>query len=187
MKRDDSQLVVLATSGDRAAFRELVEAHSARVYRIAWRILGDPARSEDAVQETFLKVYEALPGFDGRARFSTWLHRVAVNAALDMRRREARFTVATGHDDSNPVADDGPGPDGLAHFEDAGEAMEDALSRLSPSERAAFALRHFEGRSTDEIAEALDVAPGAAKHAVFRAVRKLREALRPWGETSEIA
>ena len=65
--------------------------------------------------------------------------------------------------------------------------MAAALATLSDSERAAFALRHFEGRSTDEIAAALEVAPGAAKHTVFRAVRKLREALRPWMETSEIA
>lgn len=187
MDRDDRQLVALAKKGDRAAFRELVEAHSARVYRVAWRILGDAARAEDVVQETFIKVYEALPGFDGRARFTTWLHRVAVNAALDVRRREARFAVVDGGSEAAPVADDGPGPEGIAHFEDAGRAVAAALATLSDSERAAFALRHFEGRSTDEIAAALEVAPGAAKHTVFRAVRKLREALRPWVETSEIA
>ena len=186
MDHDDHQLVAQAKAGDRAAFRELVEAHSERVFRIAWRILGDAARAEDATQETFLKVYESLDRFDGRARFTTWLHRVAVNAALDIRRREARFPVVDG-DQAAPVVDEAPGPDRVTHFEDAGAAASAALERLSDAERTAFALRHFEGQSTDEIARAMDVAPGAAKHAVFRAVRKLREALKPWVETSEIA
>ncbi len=173
-----------ARQGDAEAFRELVEGHSHQVFRIAYRITGDGATAEDAVQETFLRAYRRLDGFDARAKFSSWLHRIAVNAAIDLVRKQRR------HRSGHPLSAEGetsepeppsaePGPDRRLLAREAGQVAEAALARLSPLERAAFALRHFEGQSIEEISLALGTRKGATKQAVFRAVKKLRKALRP--------
>ena len=83
METDDAIYVERAQGGDSEAFRVLVERYSQRLFRVAWRILGEEASAEDAVQETFLRAYRALPRFDARSQFGTWLHRIAANTAID--------------------------------------------------------------------------------------------------------
>lgn len=178
-----------ARRGDVDAFRPLVERHSEQVFRLCWRITRDTALAEDAVQETFYKAWRALPSFDGRAQFSTWLHRIAANAALEQLRRNARhqheLTVAS-QDDEDPqdflgeLGDDAPDPQQLALGHQLGQRMQHELARMSGLERAAFTLRHVEGESLDVIAETLALNIGQTKQAVFRAVRKLRGALQEW-------
>ena len=90
MDYDEQPLVDLARAGDRNAFRQLVERHSQVVFRIAWRITGDEALAEDAVQEAFVNAWRRLDRFRGDARFGTWMHRITVNAALGLVRKRTR-------------------------------------------------------------------------------------------------
>jgi RNA polymerase sigma-70 factor (ECF subfamily) len=144
---------------------------------------GNEQDAEDVVQESFLRAYRQLGRFESRANFGTWLYRIVANCAVDvMRARQSR------HDQSRresldavaalPAAE-GHGPERLAESAEIATRVNAALQELSALERAAFTLRHHEGRSIQEISQQLGVGTSAAKHSVFRAVRKLRSALAP--------
>jgi RNA polymerase sigma-70 factor (ECF subfamily) len=177
MEWTDGALVDAARAGDAGAFRELVEIHSAHVFQLAYRITGNEQDAEDTVQESFLRAYKQIRRFDGNSSFGTWLYRIAANCALDAIRRRGRH-LHTG-DASHEAASDDPTPERSALSGEIRERMELALGELSPVERAAFVLRHFEGMAMEGIGRALGCQSGAAKNSVFRAVRKLRKALEP--------
>lgn len=189
MEANDAAVVAQVRSGDADAFRSLVERHSERVFRLAYRITGNEATAEDAVQETFLRAFRWLSRFDERAQFGTWLHRIAVNTALEIMRKQRRHITLreTPHQRDQPdrpdpldaVPSTAPGPERLALSLEVERAVKAAMGELTPLERAAFVLRHFEGRSIAEICAFLELGESAGKHAVFRAVRKLRGALAP--------
>ena len=183
---DDLAAIRRVRAGDPDAFEALVAAHSRAVFRICVRIVGDAAAAEDAVQETFLRAYRFLSSFDDRAEFGTWIHRIAVNAVLDelrKRRREKSFREELPPDETESAAPElashEPAPDRRAIASELARAAEAALARLSPDERTAFVLRHYEGRSIAEIGAALGKRENATKQSIFRAVRKLRRALAP--------
>jgi RNA polymerase sigma-70 factor (ECF subfamily) len=170
-----------ARQGDSDAFRLLVERHSRSAFRLAFRMTGNEQDAEDVVQEGLLKAYRHLGRFETRADFGTWLYRIVANCAVDMiRSRQARlkhtltesFEVTT-----SAHASEQPGPERLAESSEVQRRVAGALGGLSPLERAAFTLRHYEGRSIDEICRTLDLGTSAAKQAIFRAVRKLRAEL----------
>lgn len=180
---DDAAAVARVRAGDPEAFRELVERHSTRLFRLAYRLTRDEETAEDVVQEAFLKAYRRLSGFDARSSFATWLHRIATNCALDVLRRRKREAERLGRpealgDGPEPAASD-PRPDRLAHNREVEVRLRRALALLSPMERTAFELRHFEHRSIAEIGQVLGARTNATKQAVFRAVRKLRRELEP--------
>jgi len=174
-------------TGDRlAAFQDLVERHGRLVFRVAYRITRNEADAEDVVQAAFLKAYRAFDRFDSRASFSTWIFRIAANCAIDvLRRRRSHPELATDLEDPlAPVADPrGASPETAFLSGEVGRELEKAIAELSPQERTAFVLRHFEGQPTEEIARALGVGANAAKQTVFRAVRKLRSRLAPLRES----
>ena len=176
-------LVGRATAGDEDAFRTLVDRHGRMVFNLAYRITTDRAHAEDVVQETFLRAYRALDRFDGRAGFGTWLHRIAMNASLDtLRQAKTRREVAYENEEGvlDPAPSREPGPERVAESSDLRRALSHAMKTLTEIERAAFVLRHYEGRSTVEIGERLGLQSSATRQAVFRAVRKLRLALAPF-------
>ena len=171
-----------ACQGDDEAFRALVERHSRRVFRLAFRMTGNEQDAEDVVQESFLRAYRQLGRFESRANFGTWLYRIVANCSVDlMRARQAQRAQArverVDELDMIPVRAEGPSPERLAHSAEIGARVAAAMNGLSPLERAAFTLRHHEGRSIDEISRTLGLGTSATKHGVFRAVRKLRTAL----------
>jgi RNA polymerase sigma-70 factor (ECF subfamily) len=156
------------------------------LFRVCARITGDRALAEDAVQEAFLNAYRHLREFDGRSAFSTWLHRIAVNAALGEMRKRNRVEAALPEDDdaADVLAsslEGPPGPERQAVSAALGRDIEMQLKRMSAIERTAFVLRHHEGQSIEEISETLSLSKSASKQAIFRAVRKLRGALEPDG------
>lgn len=185
MPQTDAATVALARDGDSEAFRALVERHSRAVFRLAHRMTGSAQDAEDVVQETFLKAYRQLSRFESRANFSTWLHRIAVNCSIDLLRsrphREAGHDEADldqlGGDDRGQAAQ--PSPERLMLSTEVQDRVTTAMSTLSAMERAAFALRHFEGQSIEEISQALGLKANATKHSIFRAVKKMRVALEP--------
>src|SRR5215207_6898050 len=168
MERTETSVVERARTGDPEAFRELVESYSPKLFRLAYRITGDESSAEDAVQETFLRAYRALGRFDARAQFGTWLHRIAVNSALELVRKQQRHR--SHGEDQEPLPSPEPGPDRLTLSLEVERAVRSALGDLSPMERTAFVLRHFEGRSIAEICDQLGLGASAGKQAVFRAV-----------------
>ncbi len=186
MTQTDTAAVALARGGDSEAFRSLVERHSRAVYRLAYRMTGSPQDAEDVVQETFLKAYKQLGRFESRANFGTWLHRIAVNSSIDLIRSRPRRE--TGHDTADleqfgaaSEYRDGSGtsPERLMLSTEVQERIAAAMGSLSAMERGAFVLRHFEGRTIEEISASLGLKTNAAKHSIFRAVRKMRAALEP--------
>ncbi len=181
MEGIDRAAVLRAKAGDRDAFREIVEAHSRHVFGLAFRMTGNEEDAEDVVQETFLKAYRGFARFEGASEVSTWLHRIAANCAVDLlrRRKGTAFSSAAASPDADLVPDAGSGPAAAAYGSEIDRRMQASLRRLSAMERAAFTLRHFEGRSIGEIAGVLGVRAGAAKNCVFRAVAKLRADLGP--------
>lgn len=179
-----------ARRGDRDAFRVLVERHATAVFRLAYRMTGNQTDAEDMVQETFLRAWREIRRFDGRASFGTWLHRICANRTVDFLRSRNRWqpAIAAGsepeHDPFRNMPSELPSPERSARNAQASAMLEPALAALSEVERTAFVLRHYEGLPIDEVASALGVQPGAARHSIFRAVRKLRRALEPIGTTS---
>ena len=181
MHLDDAAAVAKATSGDEDAFRVLVERHSRSVYRLAYRMTGRAEDAEDVVQETFVRAYRQLARFEARSNFATWLYRIGFNCAIDyLRARPKREAGEPQEDlDRRPRSADGPSMEDLVFAGEVGARLQQALSSLSAQERAAFLMRHYHGYSIEEICGALELKTNAAKHSIFRAVRKMRVALRP--------
>jgi RNA polymerase sigma-70 factor (ECF subfamily) len=185
MDQNDHAAIRAILAGDKEAYGALVARHASSLFRVAFRITGNEADAEEVVQETFLRAYRKLEGFESRSNFGTWIYRIAVRCALDRIGRnkvdESR-RVAEASDpeqDQVQVADDAAGPERLLLSGELGALQEAAMSSLTATERTAFVLRHMEDRTTEEIAAALGIAPNAAKQAVFRAVHKMRMRLAP--------
>lgn len=182
MEGSDHELVRRARDGEDEAFRELLERHARNVFKTAFRVTRNEQSAEDVVQETFLRVHRQLHRFDRRARFGTWLYRIAMNCAIDLMRKEKRRDARAPMQDESlldGLASSAPGPERVTRSHEIGTAVEHVLETLSPAERTAFVLRHHEGRSIAEIGEILGVRTNACKSTIFRAVQKLRAALEP--------
>ena len=190
MEGNDDQIVRAVLAGDKDAYGALVARYSQIVFRVAYRITGDEADADEVVQEAFMRGYQKLESFESRASFGTWIYRIASNSALNLVSRRKAGTSLQIADDADPaqqqvqLADPGAGPERHLLSREIEALQETAMSKLTATERTAFVLRHMEEKTTTEIAEALEIAPNAAKQAVFRAVQKLRRSLAPLRVTS---
>ena len=186
MEWSDREAAAEACRGNQQAFRVLVERHSHALFRLAFRMTGNEQDAEDLVQDTFIRAYRQLHRFDSRASFSTWLYRICTNRALDLSGRE-RFGRNISRSKKKkmdpvgwiPIAAHDPSPERLTHSRQLADLLPSALENLTELERAAFVLRHYEGFNITEVSEALGLKASAAKQSIFRAVQKLRRALRP--------
>jgi RNA polymerase sigma-70 factor (ECF subfamily) len=182
MSAGEQELVTRAQSGDTEAFGRLVKQHSAKLFQVAFRLTGNEASAEDVVQEAFIRAYSKLDRFDGRSAFGTWLYRITVNCSMDAMRKKRRSKESA---DLEPVLEErqpsatDPGPQRLALSREISAQVAAVLAELTSMERTAFVLKHYEGRSLNEIAEIMDLQINAVKHAIFRAVKKLRAELAP--------
>ena len=169
---NETQLLRKACRGDGPAVRALYERYSPRVYAVVRRIAADDDLAQDYAQEAWIRAIRALPTFRGEARFSTWLHRIAVNSALQaVRRAEVR------HKREAPL------PESLAVAPPAGDALlsqklEWALDRLPERMRKVLILHDVEGYTHDEIGELLGTTAGTSKSQLFKARGKMRVLLR---------
>jgi RNA polymerase sigma-70 factor (ECF subfamily) len=191
MEDTDVVVVARAREGDSDAFRLLVDRNSRSIFRLAYRMAGNEQDAEDLVQETFLRAYRNLDSFQERANFGTWLYRIAVNCSLDWLRKrrpheELNENIEPDYEGSESVKNSPrTDPDRMILQLEVRERVKAALGELSPVEKAAFVLRHFDGMSIEEISGTLGLRSNAAKHSIFRAVRKMRRALAPIASLAE--
>ena len=169
----EDELIARSRGGDTRAFDLLVEQYQGRVYDLAYRITGHHADAQDAAQESFVKAYRSLKGFRGDASFATWLHRIAVNAALDAVRRRPP---------ASPPLDDRAGPslDPLgdrAERVEARERIHGAIAALPVDQRVVVTLRDLQGWSYEEIAVIAEVPVGTVRSRLARGREALRIAL----------
>lgn len=186
----DAVAVERTLAGDRDAYRVLVDRHSRNIYRLAYRMTGNCHDAEEVVQEAFLRGYQKLKQFAGNSNFGTWVYRIAANYAIDLLRQRKvdesrRATPAKATEDGpeldllTRVTDPGPSPERLAGSSELAARLNAALNTLSPAERTAIVMRHWDGCAIEEIADVLKSSGNATKNTVFRAVAKLRKALGP--------
>lgn len=161
------------------AFHAVLRERSGRWYNACLRITGDADLAADAVQEALLKAWRHRDEFRGDSELDTWIHRIALNAALDLMRRRNRHPM----DELDPdalLAAPSESPESGYTQDAVAKDVETAMQRLSTMERQAFLLKHIEGWRLDEIAESLQTNVNNTKQILFRAVHKLRVDLQVW-------
>ena len=167
-----TRLVERARDGDDAAFSELVDLDGDLCYAIAYRILRDVERAQDAVQQAFLLAWRELPRLRDPERFLPWLHRLLVNACYEELRRHRRWSARI-----RILPVDGPsGPDPYVSVDDR-DTLDRAFRRLTPEHRAVFVLHHHAGMSLAGIADVVGVPLGTVKSRLHHATRSLRAAI----------
>jgi|SRR6185369_1731154 RNA polymerase sigma-70 factor (ECF subfamily) len=166
------ELVERASRGDREAFTSLAATHVDRCYAVAYRILRDPHRAQDATQQALLGAWRDLPTLRDPERFDAWLHRLVVHACYTEARGERRWTARVRVIDFDASVS----PDVARSVADRDE-LETAFRRLSPEQRAVVVLHHHLGYPLTEVAETLGIPVGTARSRLHYAVRQLRAVL----------
>jgi RNA polymerase sigma-70 factor (ECF subfamily) len=167
----ERQLIGLAADGDARAIRALYDRYSPRVYAVVRRIAADDDLAQDYAQEAWIRAIRALPTFRGDARFSTWLHRIAVNAALQsLRKADAKSKRETPVSEDVPVAPEHA--DSLLQ-----KRLQHALDQLPEGMREVLILHDVEGYTHEEIGDVLGVTSGTSKSQLFKARAKMRSLL----------
>ena len=184
----DQQVVAAAAAGEEAAYRELVHRYERPVFSLIYRMVRNRELAEDLSQETFIKELNALASYRPEYKFSSWVFKIANNAAIDHLRRRELDTLSL---EGSPHADTAEkieatalqigekaesALDAVANKELGGE-IEQAIARLRPEYRTCILLRHVEGRPYEEIAEILNLPLGTVKTYIHRARNELRIAL----------
>ena len=174
----DEEVVARVRGGEVSMFEILMRRNNRRVYRAARAILRDANEAEDVMQETYVRAYEHLGEFQERARFSTWLTRIAVYEALARVRRSKRFDSLESHPEE-PAMSTPPGssPEQRTSDVEMRAALESAVERLPDEFRSVFILRAVEGMSGAEAAECLDIPEETVKTRLHRARGRLQEML----------
>jgi RNA polymerase sigma-70 factor (ECF subfamily) len=175
----DDSLISRVRAGETACFELLMRRHNERIYRTVRAVLGDDSDVEDVMQQAYVSAYQHLDGFEGRARFSTWMTRIAINEAYGRLRRRNRSQPAP-WEDSDAMADEpeatGPTPEQVAARREMHALLERAVDTLSLPNRTVFVLRAVEGLTTTETADCLKISEDAVKTRLHRA----NDALRQW-------
>jgi RNA polymerase sigma-70 factor (ECF subfamily) len=184
-KRDEYTFLAAAKRGDSAAFEFLCKQSAQMVFRVARRMMRNNEDAEDVLQESFQQAFIHLGTFNGDSRFSTWLSRIAINAAL-MKLRKKQHLWDVSLDESNDdeqsshrldVEDQGLNPEQLYAQTERQQILAEAINELAPGTRKAIELREIDERSGEETAQIMGISVSAVKARVFHGRRKLRERL----------
>jgi len=183
---DDSDLVRAYVAGEERAFAELIERYQTRLLSFVYRMIGDRERSEDLVQEAFIRVYRHAHHFDHSKKFSTWIFVIASNLAKNELRRGARrpillpiVTRGWQNQGTPELEDPRFRPDELFHERRLQALVEVSIERLPPHQRQVFILRELEGKSYEEIADIVGCCLGTVKSRINRARRFLSTIMLP--------
>lgn len=173
------------------AFERLVHRYDRQVLALALRFSGNEEDAKDIYQEVFIRVYRALPGFEFRSAFRTWLFRVASNVCLTHRVKASRMkTIPIDQEPGARVAISGAEMGGEVTEQrvvrrELNDVIQNAMGQLSPKQRLVFEMRHYHGYKLTEIATLLNCAEGTVKRHLFTATRRMREQLSVSTEWSQ--
>lgn len=173
---NETELVLRAQRGERSAFSELVCLHAAGVINVIYRMCGDIQVAEDAAQETFIQAWLHFSSFLPYTSLRSWLYRIAVNAAIDILRREKR--ILPGEMEEMQLKDPRPGPEAIVSQDERIALVQKAVLSLPDASRAVLVLREYEGMSYQEIADALDIPVGTVMSRLNYARKLLKVMLR---------
>jgi len=183
---EDAELVVLAKAGDVHAYEELVSRYQGIAHRVAWLVARQAGEAEDAVQEAFVKAYDALPGFRAGAAFRPWILRIVANEARNRarsaNRREGLALRAAAVDPGGAA----PSPEAAAIAREDAEALMRGLARLREPDRLVIAYRYLFELSEAETAGALGIRRGTVKSRLSRALGRLRAELTSSAGSGEV-
>jgi RNA polymerase sigma-70 factor (ECF subfamily) len=191
--REEYAILAAAKSGDSAAFETLRKQSANMVFRLARRMMRNNEDAEDVLQESFQQAFIHLNSFNGDSRFSTWLSRIAINAALmKLRKRHRLWDVSLDESDGTEgsssrlprldVEDQGLNPEQLYAQKEWQRIISEAMRELTPGRRRAIELRELGERSSEETAQIMGISVSAVKARVFHGRRKLREKLKRYVE-----
>ncbi len=175
--RDEAELIQRAQRGDQQAFATLVRSHQQGVFTLALRLTANRETAADVAQEALVRAWRALPRFRGDAAFSTWLHRITVNAASTARRRSRRHEALPLDDYSGRLEDGGITPERAGENAELRSALAAALAELPAGQRSVVVLKDVYGWPHQEVADTLDITVTSAKVRLHRARRALRAKL----------
>ena len=185
MNYTDQEAIERVLAGNPDDYRILMDRHLPAVLRLTFRVTGSLEDAEEAAQEAFLRAYKKLATFREQSAFPTWVYRIAMNCALNLVKRRSRSLAwSPAQSSSAHVSDDlfvspRPTPEASLLADEARQHQDQILECLTPMERSAFVLRHFEDQPVDVIATALNVSTNTARQTIFRAASKLRRQLAP--------
>lgn len=189
---DERKLVRRAQKGDTAAFEQLVELHSAGIYSIALRMVGNPSDAEDLAQEAFLRIWRGLDSFNMDSKFSTWAYRLTTNVCIDFLRKEKKTNTVSlfteddeGEESELPIADERYSPERQLDRDELRSCVSTAMEQLDPQYRQILTMRELGGMSYDEIAEKTGLKSGTVKSRISRAREQMRKLLLSSGNFSE--
>jgi RNA polymerase sigma-70 factor, ECF subfamily len=181
---EDREIIERAQAGDRRAYGELVKRHQRRVYVTALQLVRNPADAEDLAQETFVKAFRAIPRFDFRSDFFTWLYRITVNTALNFLGQAHRARSVSLDEDTllrsavERLSDQGDDPRTQAEWRQICSRVLEAMEELSPDLRVTLVLHAVQGMNQKEVAEVMDCAEGTIAWRISEARRLLRLRLK---------
>ena len=178
----DELVVSRVLAGETALYELLMRRHNRRLYRVARAILRDDAEAEDVMQDAYVRAYQNLASFEGRAKFATWLTRIAVHEALARCRKRSRFQSLDSSDPCNgdimnSATSSARSPEEETYDRELAGVLEKAVQTLSDEHRLVFILRDVEGMSTEETAQCLNLTQENVKVRLHRAHAKLRKQL----------
>ena len=173
----EAALIAKAQSGDRNAYGELVRQHQRGVIQVIYRMCGDMELAQDAAQDAFIRAWLNLPTFRPGTSLRNWLYRIAINAALDVLRRDAKIADTDIEDLSLP--DPQVGPETALLQKERTLAVQQAILALTEASRSVLVLREYGGLAYHEIAAALDIPLGTVMSRLNYARHQLRQSLQP--------
>jgi RNA polymerase sigma-70 factor (ECF subfamily) len=176
--RDEGELIRRAVGGDTDAVEELIRRKREQVVRVAYQVTGKWEDAVDVSQEVFVRLWKRLDRYDSSRRFDTWLHRITVNAAIDLvRSRERGLQPLPDEPYELPAADGAPSAESALDLATLRQAFIRLSERLAPKQRMAFVLREIEGLETAEVARIMNVAESTVRNHLLQARRVLRVGL----------
>ena len=187
IKDNDSKLVAKSKLGDRRAFGKLVKKYQNKVLYLAYDLIGNYVDAQDVAQNVFLQAFQNIPYFRDEATFSTWIYKITTNAAIDFqrsrRRRKSLFIDQPQYEEQQKLS--------IENIEDPYQSVEKKIENsdlkslvakvveeLSPQQKAAFILKYFQDKSTEEIAKIINCNPVTVRGHILRATTKLRKRLK---------
>ncbi|MFQ5708068.1 MAG: RNA polymerase sigma factor [bacterium] len=190
MNEEEQALIKEAQRGNILAFESLVKRYDRQVLQLAYSMVNNVTDAQDIYQEVFIKVYQNLPRFRLKSKFSTWLYRIVVNACINYRKKHSRRRLQSLEAESTEAADskrehvpcDQLNPEETVLNQELSSEINLALEQLSTQQKSVFILRHYHGHKLRDIAEIMHCSEGTIKNYLFRATRNLQMLLTEYAQ-----